>query len=56
MRKSVAQIRVAEVFNGRWDSMAVFKLGAGGLIKKCLRETHLVDGNKILEREEYTID
>lgn len=27
MRKFVAQIGVAEVFNGRWDSMAVFELG-----------------------------
>ena len=54
MRKFVAQIGVAQVLNRRWDSMAVFKLG--GLIKQCLRETHLADGDKILDREEYRID
>lgn len=54
MRKFVAQIGVAEVLSGRWDSMAVFKLE--GFIKQCLRETHLVDGDKILDREEYRID
>lgn len=34
MRKFVAQIGVAEVLNGWWDSMVVFKLG--GLNKAVL--------------------